>query len=167
MKGKNDERLHYTKRFSLVCEHILDVARGVKTEDYGETWKRLGLMGIYVKIFIKEGRLNELIWKKGAAQATAKNESIEDTLLDIAAYAIYGILALNDNNIDGEQATEEHLKDMAYAINERFECNKYGYKPITAYKSKCNHCGTEFISEQLETYCEPCKKVLLKQSGCS
>lgn len=113
------ENHKYDRKFINVIEEVLNTARGVKTEDYGNTWKRLGLLGLYVKIFIKEGRLNELIWKKGGTQVAAKNEGIKDTLIDIAAYAIYGILALDEDNINGETSTREHLLAMRKAIDER------------------------------------------------
>lgn len=121
MKEPNSliERAKYTGLFTTIANQIIDTARGVKTSDYGETWKRLGLMGLYVKIFIKEGRLNELIWKKGGKQVAAKNEGIRDTLIDIAAYAIYGIIALDEDNITGEVSTREHLLAMRKAIDER------------------------------------------------
>jgi len=153
------KRQEYDKKFTEAVQSIYQTARGIKTEDYGETWTRLGLLGLYVKIFIKEGRLNELIWKK-QAQVNPQNESIKDTLIDIAAYAVYGIIALEEGNITGERPTEEHLKDMAAAINDRFECNKYGYKAITAFESKCNHCGKTFISKGLDNYCDKCKDEL-------
>jgi hypothetical protein len=116
---KGNERERVTAAFKVAMGEILQTARGVKTEDYGETWKRLGLLGLYVKIFIKEGRLNELIWKKGVTQVAAKNEGIKDTLIDIAAYAIYGIIALEEQNITGETSTREHLLAMRKAIDER------------------------------------------------
>jgi hypothetical protein len=119
-KTKADgERAYYTNRFIDTTEAIIEHVRGVKTSDYGETWKRLGLKGIYVKMFIKEGRLNELIWKKDAQQVASKTEGIRDTLLDMAAYAIYGMICLEEENIHGDDAVEEHLLNMRNAIAER------------------------------------------------
>lgn len=118
-KPETSERAYYTNRFIDTTEAIVEHVRGVKTSDYGETWKRLGLMGLYVKLFIKEGRLNELIWKKGGKQVASKTEGIRDTLLDMAAYAIYGMIALEEDNILGEVAVEEHLLAMRAAIDER------------------------------------------------
>lgn len=116
---ENKERERVTAAFRVALGEVMQTARGVKTEDYGETWKRLGLLGLYVKIFIKEGRLNELIWKKGGTQVASKTEGIKDTLIDIAAYAIYGILALEEDNITGDVSTREHLLAMRKAIDER------------------------------------------------
>jgi len=118
-KPVTSERAYYTNRFIDTTEAIIEHVRGIKTSDYGETWKRLGLKGLYVKLFIKEGRLNELIWKKDAQQVASKTEGIRDTLLDMAAYAIYGMIALEEDNIHGEAAVEEHLLAMRAAIDER------------------------------------------------
>lgn len=153
----SDERAYYTNQFIDTTEAIVKHVRGIKTSDYGETWKRLGLMGIYVKLFIKEGRLNELIWKKGCEQVASKDESIKDTLLDMAAYAIYGMICLEEDNIQGEAAIEEHLLAMRAAINERLECNKFGFKAVSAYKVICNKCGNTFLSEDMDIYCDKCK----------
>lgn len=114
------ERDIYTSKFQKLTEQMMSLARGAKTDDYGETWKRLGLMGIYVKIFIKEGRLNELIWnKESVGDISVKDESIEDTLLDMACYCLYGVISLRENNIYGETATNMHLVNMRNAIDGR------------------------------------------------
>jgi hypothetical protein len=110
------ERFKYDEKFTEVMSKIYTLARGKKTDDYGETWKRLGLKGIYVKLFIKEGRLNELIWNKNSSGVANKDESIEDTLMDMAAYSIYGIIALKENNLYGDEATSEFLKTMQKAL---------------------------------------------------
>jgi hypothetical protein len=112
----NDERAKYDLLFEKTLLKVCDLARGKKTDDYGETWKRLGLKGIYLKLFIKEGRLNELVWKKNSSGVASKDESIEDTLMDMIAYATYGIIALQENNIYGEESTKEFLKTMQKAL---------------------------------------------------
>lgn len=114
------ERDIYTYKFVKLTGDMISLARGSKTDDYGETWKRLGLMGLYVKIFIKEGRLNELIWnKKASSEISVKDESIKDTLLDMANYCVYAAIALEENNIYGETAIDMHLMNMRKAIDER------------------------------------------------
>lgn len=118
--SKITERDVYTSKFIKLTQEMINLARGAKTDDYGETWKRLGIMGLYVKIFIKEGRLNELIWnKKVAGDVSVKEESIKDTLLDMANYCVYAAIALEENNIYGETAIKEHLMNMRCIIDER------------------------------------------------
>jgi hypothetical protein len=118
------EEYVYDKRFCDILREIESTARGSKTADYSETWTRLGLVGIYVKIFIKEGRLNNLIWKSRGKKRPS-NESIRDTLMDLAAYAIYGIICLDENNITGEGAEQDYLQEMYDAIGKRLD-NKGG-----------------------------------------
>lgn len=104
------------KKFAEVLREVYSLARGVKSEDYGRTWAETGLVGIYIKLMIKEGRLRELVWK--GKQPQVKGESIRDTLMDIAAYAVYGILCLDEDNYDGEQSRQERLQAMLLNIKE-------------------------------------------------
>jgi len=117
----NNEREHYTTKFIEVAESIIEHARGDKTDDYGETWKRLGLMGLYIKIFIKEGRLNQLIWKKKGKEVSVKDETIRDTLKDIAAYAMYGMIAYDEGNINGDETSAEYINEMLVSLIKTLE----------------------------------------------
>ena len=38
----NNERKRYDEKFQEVLGQLFNTARGAKTADYGETWKRLG-----------------------------------------------------------------------------------------------------------------------------
>ena len=108
---KNDDQ-----KFAEVMDEIYTLARGVKSADYGDTWRDSGLVGIYIKLMIKEGRLRELVWKNKTPKV--QDESVRDTLMDIAAYAVYGILCLDEDNYDGEQSRQEHLQAMLLNIKE-------------------------------------------------
>jgi hypothetical protein len=106
----------YTTKFTEVLNQVLQLARGTKTADYGETWARTGLLGCYIKIFIKEGRLRELIWKNKAPQV---GETVRDTLLDLAAYAVYGVICVDENNLTGQESEAKQLRQLALEIAER------------------------------------------------
>ncbi|MDI6840459.1 MAG: nucleotide modification associated domain-containing protein [bacterium] len=112
------ERQKYDALFKGVLDQVYQLARGGggKTDDYGETWTRTGLVGIYIKLMIKEGRLRELVWK--GKQPKVKGESVRDTLMDIAAYAVYGVICHDEGNYDGEQSRREHLQSMLSKIKE-------------------------------------------------
>lgn len=114
-----EEKDIYDIGFKKVLQEVNSLARGRKTSDYGETWKRTGLMGIYIKLMIKEGRLRELVW--GRKSPRVQGESIRDTLLDIAAYAVYGVLCLDEDNIEGDASRFEHLQAMKKAIVEEMD----------------------------------------------
>lgn len=104
------------QKFVEVMKEIYNLARGVKSQDYGDTWRDSGLVGIYIKLMIKEGRLRELVWKNKKPQV--KGESIRDTLMDIAAYAIYGIMCYDEGNMDGDGRRRERLEEMLLNIKE-------------------------------------------------
>ena len=111
-----NEAYKYTEKFRLVADEVLRLARGPKTEAYGETWKNTGLLGIYVKIMIKEGRLHQLVWKDRNFDGTG-GESVRDTLLDIAAYAMYGVIAFDEKNWEG--STKSRIKLLLQEVGDQ------------------------------------------------
>jgi len=74
------------------------------------------LLGIYVKIMIKEGRLHQLVWKDRNFDGTG-GESVRDTLLDIAAYAMYGVIAFDEKNWEG--STESRIKLLLQEVGDQ------------------------------------------------
>lgn len=106
-------------QFALALDEIYNLARGAKTNDYGRTWAESGLLGIYIKIMIKEGRLRELIWRNKTPMV--QGESIRDTLMDLAAYAVYGILCLDEENYSGQASRKELLEGMLEHIKQELE----------------------------------------------
>ena len=64
-----------------------------KQHDYGhDNILAFREQGFVVRLWDKISRLKNLIWGKG----TPKNESIEDTFIDIAGYAIIGLMLANE-----------------------------------------------------------------------
>ena len=59
-----------------------------KNEDYGNASFELGIKGVYVHLFDKLKRLENMVWKDNKPNY----ESTLDTLYDIAGYSIIGIL---------------------------------------------------------------------------
>jgi hypothetical protein len=107
--------------FRAVLKEAFELARGGKTDKYGETWNKLGLVGIYLKIFIKEGRLKNLIWDnkgEGMPDDSDEGETIRDTLLDTLCYSAYGIIAYDEGNWDGVKQSTEQLEVMREALEE-------------------------------------------------
>lgn len=100
----------YTLKFRSVLQEVLALARGPKTSDYGEAWQETGLRGIYIKIMIKHARLRSLVWQ--SHKPTLVDETVRDTLLDLAAYATYGVMCLDDKNDMGASEAKT-LRDTA------------------------------------------------------
>ncbi len=80
------------KTFNEACELVvLDLADliSAKQYDYGkDNILGFGEQGLVVRLWDKINRLKNLIWNN----QRPKNESVEDTLNDIAGYAIIGLM---------------------------------------------------------------------------
>ena len=59
-----------------------------KNADYGDAWQKHGLAGVLVRISDKALRLQNLEGK----EALVVDENVDDTLMDIAGYALLGLL---------------------------------------------------------------------------
>ena len=59
-----------------------------KNADYGDAWQKHGLAGVLVRISDKALRLQNLEGK----EALVVDEKVDDTLMDIAGYALLGLL---------------------------------------------------------------------------
>lgn len=105
----------YDKKFKDILDELW-VLRTAKTNDYGEVWRETGQDGIFIKIYIKLGRLKQLLW----SGKTAQNEPIRDTFIDIAAYGIYGVICCDEGNVHGMGGMEmsEETIDKIRAIIE-------------------------------------------------
>lgn len=73
-----------------------------KNQDYGNSFEktldRFGLVASIIRLSDKMNRIESLSQKK----ARVKDESIEDTLLDLANYAIMTVIWLRKNRINEE-----------------------------------------------------------------
>ena len=78
--------------FEEACETVaLDLAEliAAKQNDYGkDNILGFGEQGLVVRLWDKINRLKNLVWNN----TRPKNESVEDTLKDVAGYAIIGLM---------------------------------------------------------------------------
>lgn len=81
--------------FGSITEEMREVFTK-KRSDYGqtseETYKKFGPVSLLVRMYDKLGRLDNLLVKNNTAQVS--DESVSDTLLDLANYAIIAIIEL-------------------------------------------------------------------------
>lgn len=81
-----------------ICQRLLALYRN-KNHDYGDsfhkTYQEFGKIAIAIRLQDKVSRLSALSTKK---QQLVTDESICDTLMDIANYAILGIMEMNDED---------------------------------------------------------------------
>ena len=83
--------------FEIACRDVaLKVANIVikKQHDYGhDNIMAFKEQGLVVRLSDKVARLKNLLWSNTNAP---KNESIEDTFIDVAGYAIIGLMLANN-----------------------------------------------------------------------
>lgn len=81
--------------FDGICRDLMAL-HARKNKDYGnaahESYKEFGLISYVIRLNDKMKRLKSLT--KPGVEQEVKNESIEDTLMDLAAYAIMAIESL-------------------------------------------------------------------------
>jgi len=90
-----------------------------KNADYGcsfdKSMSKYGLVSLAVRLFDKLNRLESL----ASGQAPqVKDEKIEDTLLDIANYAVLGLIYLSKAPERGGRATQPDLSEIEKSLDE-------------------------------------------------
>lgn len=84
-----------TDRHVEICKALNDiyVAKNADYGDsFGELFRKLGLISAVTRISDKTNRLQSLCQR----EALVKDETIRDTLLDLANYAIMTVIALDE-----------------------------------------------------------------------
>lgn len=83
------------KKHEFICKELNEIYR-TKNHDYGdsfgETFKKLGLISAITRITDKVNRLQSLSVK----QSMVKDESLKDTLRDLANYSIMTLLEMEE-----------------------------------------------------------------------
>ena len=84
--------------FTKKVEDVVSI-HAAKNKDYDgafyKTMKKYGLVALCIRFSDKMDRLDSIL-KSGSIQV--QDESVEDTLIDIAAYAIMGLVELDRKN---------------------------------------------------------------------
>ena len=91
------ETLEKAQRHAEICKTLNEIFVA-KNADYGdsfsETYRKLGLISAVTRISDKTSRLQSL----SRREALVKDESIRDTLLDLANYAVMTAMELDARN---------------------------------------------------------------------
>lgn len=84
-------------KHKIICEQLNKIYEQ-KNHDYGnsfgETYKKLGIISAITRITDKHNRICALATKK----QMVKDESIKDTLLDLANYCIMTVIEMEGEN---------------------------------------------------------------------
>ena len=153
---------NHLERFDEIAKEMCELHRA-KDADYGnsfgETFRKLGIISAVTRISDKYNRLVNLSTKIGEANA---DESLEDTLKDMAAYAIMTIVELENQNQEIVDSLGSVLKDGSFLVpGNEYKCRislktDLGYESFTAgrfYKAisgtslRCN-LGISYISKE-------------------
>lgn len=81
------------KRFKEICDKFVEL-RTKKGKDYGNSWRILGLPGVVVQVVHKAIR----IWN--LRNREPENESLRDSFMDIAIYAIMAMMLIDEQGTD-------------------------------------------------------------------
>ena len=96
-KNKKQEKLDSISKNTRLCVEKAAGILAAKGDDYGDdNLCRHGMKGIVVRIDDKIARLDNLIVNR---ENPAVDESIEDTLMDIAGYAINAIRLIREKRM--------------------------------------------------------------------
>lgn len=105
--------MNKVERHSELCNKIHNLYKN-KNSDYGDsvhdTYKKYGLVSFLVRMEDKLNRLNTL--NKNANNIKITDEKLEDTLLDLANYALIALVELEDEK--SECCTAEGVTDFEY-----------------------------------------------------
>jgi len=86
--------LNKYERHKEICERLNKIYTDKNTaynDSFGKTFKELGIMSAVTRMYDKFNRLSALAQ---GAQNNVKDETIEDTLIDLANYAIMTLIEI-------------------------------------------------------------------------
>ena len=102
MENNNNEEI--TRRLDMhknICSKMFNTYKS-KNHDYGnsvkDTYEKFGIDSFLVRMYDKINRLYTLTRKD--IKAEVSDEKIEDTLLDLANYAILTLIEINEHKTD-------------------------------------------------------------------
>ena len=103
--------MNRVERHREICEQLNKIYE-TKNHDYGnsfgETYKKLGIISAITRISDKYNRICSLA-TKSAKERQVKDESIRDTLLDMANYCMMTVIEMDNEK---EEETTESVSDV-------------------------------------------------------
>ena len=134
--------MNRVQKHNEICQELNKVYEQ-KNHDYGnsfgETFDKLGIISAVTRISDKYNRLVSLC-TKSEEERKVKDESITDTLLDMANYCIMTVIELHKND-------NETLQDFGNLIDkyQQEHCDHdwkhEGFDNATYEKQRCDKCG--------------------------
>jgi hypothetical protein len=111
------ELAYKVKLHAEICNELNSIYNN-KNNDYGDafgrTFEKLGLISAVTRISDKYNRLESLAT---STEQKVKDESIEDTLMDMANYCIMTIIELRKSVCSGFKQTSQVIDDISEKWN--------------------------------------------------
>lgn len=106
------------RQFKKIADSLVEL-KARKANDYGNSWRVFGLMGIVYQIGSKFIR----IWNITNRGIATRNEPLRDSFRDIAVYAIMAMQMLDDG-FTGDAFTNFGKKGFAYTTSSCRDCKE-------------------------------------------
>ena len=153
---------NHLERFDEIAKEMCELHRA-KDADYGnsfgETFRKLGIISAVTRISDKYNRLVNLSTNRGEANV---DESLEDTLKDMAAYAIMTIVELENQKKEITESLGTILNEASFLVpGDDYKCrisyrDNFGNEDFTAGKTytavspNClsNNSGHSYITKK-------------------
>lgn len=107
------------RMFKDIVNHMTNIF-AAKRADYGptteETFRKFGPVSLLVRMHDKLGRLDNLFTKYGG-EGKVKDESVKDTLMDLANYCIIAIIELEKFNIEKCADVKRELDEVRHELD--------------------------------------------------
>lgn len=139
------------ERFEQLCEGI-SALHARKAHDYGDSfgkqWREFGILSAIIRMSDKLNRIRQLAQE--AQQVD--DESMIDTLLDLASYAIMSVIELENDQEDGDMDINVPVKEPGEWVHaegeeDLFWCSvckdRGGTWPGPPPFEFCPHCGAK------------------------
>ena len=146
--------MNRVERHREICENLNKIYEQ-KNSDYGnsfgETFKKLGIISAITRISDKYNRICSLA-TKSAEERKVKDESIKDTLLDMANYCIMTVIEIENENGEESKSVNEVAKWIVSSDGYYPYCSKCGYRPDREKLERgeldnCPNCGRTMTEE--------------------
>lgn len=146
--------MNRVERHREICENLNKIYEQ-KNSDYGnsfgETFKKLGIISAITRISDKYNRICSLATKP-AEERKVKDESIKDTLLDMANYCIMTVIEIENENGEESKPVNEVAKWIISSDGYYPYCSKCGHRPDReelryGELDNCPHCGRTMTEE--------------------
>lgn len=148
--------MNKVQEFKKIADQMADTY-AKKNENYGDsfgdTYEKLGAVSGLVRLYDKLNRATSLV-----NGGNNHYESLEDTFIDMACYAIMNVIELRNQK---EQECSSEIK-----VNDKHSVSPIAHRSYgdgLVYSSPCHECGRQWIAGA----CDGCPYNIILTNNCS